>query len=247
MAPANTWRGLLAGPCVVACIAWLCIVTHIDPAGSYPTSGEGPGLTIDESFNVQQGVLLVTAVWTYGPLLIFPEPRAELFHPQTGLYLADHPPLGRFWLGLHHAAAWTWRPPHDPDGAFVTACARTGSATAFALTILLLGVIAGRWWGLKAGWLAAVTYALIPRVYGHAHLAALESFTNLTGTLAAVALLAWWTGPALPTRRQTLLSGIGYGLFLLTKIQAVFLPIPFALWMLIRWRMKAILPLALWD
>ena len=45
---------------VVALLAcWISIVTCLDPAGSYPSLPEGPGLTVDEIFNVQQGVILV--------------------------------------------------------------------------------------------------------------------------------------------------------------------------------------------
>lgn len=236
-----------AGPLLIALMAWLLIVTHLDPGGSDPTSREGPGLTIDESFNVQHGVLLVEAWRNYGIALIFPESAREVFHPREGLYLNDHPPLGRFWLGVHHHISWWWKPPQDPQGLCVTARARTGSASAFALTILLLGVTASVWYGRTVGVLTALTYAAIPRVFGHAHIASLETFTNLTYTAAVIAVASTWHNQHPPTVKTASWTGAIYGLALLSKMQAVFIPIPFAVWAFYRWRQRAIVPLAVWG
>ena len=96
---------------------------------------------MDEVFNVQQGVFLAEAVRTHGVWLMDPQNLREVFSPP--LHLPDHPPLGRFWLGVHHQVMWWLAPPTDPDGPFVVACARPGSATAFALTVLLVGVYTG--------------------------------------------------------------------------------------------------------
>ncbi len=235
------------GPALIALIAWSWIVTHLDPGGSDPTSGEGPGLTIDESFNVQNGVLLVEAWGTPGAALILPELAHDVFHPREGWYLNDHPPLGRFWLGVHHHLAWWWKAPLDPHGPFVTARARTGSATAFALTILLLGVTASVWYGRTVGVLTAIMYASLPRVIGHAHIASLETFTNLTYTAAVIAVASGWGPPALPNKKTAAWTGAVYGLALLSKMQAVFIPIPLTVWALVRWRHRAVLPLVLWG
>ncbi len=241
------WFLHAVGPALIAAIAWGWIVTHLDPGGSDPTSGEGPGLTIDESFNVQNGVLLVEAWRNYGIALIFPESARDVFHPREGLYLNDHPPLGRFWLGLHHHVAWWWKAPLDPQGPCVTARARTGSATAFALTILLLGMTASVWYGRTVGVLTALMYATIPRVIGHAHIASLETFTNLTYTAAVIAIAAGWGPTIAPNKRSAAWTGAVYGLALLSKMQAVFIPIPFAVWALVRWRHRAVLPLVIWG
>lgn len=236
-----------AGPLLIALVAWLLVVTHLDPGGSDPSSGEGPGLTIDETFNVQQGVLLTEAWGTPGAVLILPELARDVFHPQKGWYLQDHPPLGRFWLGVHHHLAWWWQPPHDPSGPFVTARARTGSASAFALTILLLGTMASAWYGRTVGVLTALAYATIPRVFGHAHIASLETFTNLTYTAAVLAVAATWRAETAPGLKTAGWTGAIYGLALLSKMQAVFIPIPLAVWALVRWRHRAVLPLMAWG
>lgn len=227
-------------------VSWLAIVLCLDPAGSYPSLPEGPGLTVDEIFNVQQGVYLVDQARVLGWLNLIPGTSLEAFRPNNG-YLPDHPPLGRFWLGLHHQLTWWLFPPHDPDGFFVTACARTGSATAFALTLFLVGAFATRWWGARAGFFAALSLVMMPRVFGHAHLASLETITNLTCTAAVLGVAHFWNDDLPPRWRICLLTGALYGLALLTKIQAILIPVPVALWAFWRWRQRAIIPLAIWS
>ena len=60
--PLRCW----AAPALVAFLAWGIILRSIDPAGDYPHAPPGPGLTIDESFNVQEGVRLVEALRGWG-------------------------------------------------------------------------------------------------------------------------------------------------------------------------------------
>lgn len=231
-------------PACVACATWLSIVVAIDPGGNYPQCPEGPGLTIDEIFNVQQGVFLVTALRTYHLGLLDPVVLHDVFVKH---HLADHPPLGRLWLGLHHEVVKGCFPPHAPEGPFVVACARWGSATAFALTILLVGGFTSQWYSRWAGLMAALALALMPRAYGHAHLAALESCLGLTSTLAVLTLAQTWTGEAPPAFRTVMGTGICFGLALLTKIQAVLLPLPLVVWAWRRWGWRAWQPLVWWG
>ena len=155
----------------------------LDAAGDYPALVEGPGITLDESFNVQMGVYQWKALREYNLALLHPESVREVFG--TKAYNPDHPPLGRIWLGFwHDLIEWLFPPsdhPVDANGIrFVTDCARVGSATAFALTVLLIGVVATKWYGRSAGIVAAVSLVLMPRLFAHAHLASLETFLNLT-------------------------------------------------------------------
>jgi hypothetical protein len=280
---------------IVAVAAWISIVVSLDPAGSYPSMPQGPGLTVDEIFNVEQGVYLVEQARALGWYHLIPGTSVEAFRPENG-YNPDHPPLGRYWLGVHHQFTWWIAPPFQPDGPFVTVCARTGSATAFALTVWMIGAFVtfatpnGTFRGLVVskdsrlgpgsgspvrnsgaadpvsasvpptprhaagmpssalqGALTSLVLVLMPRVYGHAHLASLETMTNLTCTAAVLAVAAWWTGPAAPTRRAVVLAGIVLGFALLTKIQAILIPVPVVVWALIRWRQRAILPVLVWG
>lgn len=235
------------GPALVAAGCWVAVVAAIDPGGSYPNLPDGPGLTIDEMFNVEQGVYLVEAVRQYGLGLFDARSVKEIFGQPP--YLPDHPPLGRIWLGAHHHLAWAVAPPSEPyEGVGpVTACARSGSATALALTVFLVGWFAGATGGPATGCLAALFLALMPRVWGHAHLASLETVTNLTCT-AAVLAVAWsWSKPTPPSVRSAFFAGVLLGLAFLTKIQAVFLPLPIIVWTVWRWRLQAVGPLLIWG
>lgn len=233
------------GPAVVAVAAWIAIVCAIDPTGSYPTMPQGPGLTVDEMFNVEQGAYLIAVMRVYGIGLV--DNIREVFGQPP--YLPDHPPLGRLWLGLHQDAARWLAPPVDPVAgpSPVTACARTGSATAFALTIFIVGWFAGKQFGLVAGWLAALLLALMPRLWGHAHLASLETMTNLTCTLAVLSVAARWNLVSPPTWKAAAIAGVWLGLAFLTKIQAILLPPVIIVWTLWRWRSAAIKPLIVWG
>jgi hypothetical protein len=241
------WRRVsrFGGPLVVALVMGLYVACHVDPAGSYPTMPEGPGVTLDETFNVQQGVLLVEGLRAYGPAILFPENLREVFGKE--LHLPDHPPLGRFWLGLHHHVVWWFAPPTSPDGPFVTACARVGSATAFALTILLAGCFATIWYGEWAGLMTALGFTIVPRLIGHAHLASLETITNLTCTFATLVAAHYWTGHDPPTRRVAIGTGFCFGLALLTKIQGVLVWPPVALLAILLHRRPGFRPLMLWS
>src|ERR1700733_11109122 len=175
-------------PALVAGLAFVCVVAAIDAAGDYPDAPQGPGLTIDESFNVQEGVRVVEElkIWALGWISgeriltlqqVFGDfddlgPNAEF-----GYHNPDHPPLGRVWLGVWHNITTSLAPPRNHPGKvpFVTSAARVGSAVAFAITIFLCGWTASIWYGRVAGLVAAVALLLMPRVFGHAHLAALET------------------------------------------------------------------------
>lgn len=246
MSPGRLFTTPWFGPAIVAAAAWIGIVAAIDPAGSYPNMPEGPGLTVDEMFNVEQGIYLVEAIRQYGLGLLDVQSVREVF--DNPAYLPDHPPLGRLWLGVHHHLTWAVVPPRDPEiPGTVTACARTGSATAFALTILLIGWFAGVKYGPLTGFLSATFLPLMPRVWGHAHLASLETITNLTCAAAVLSAAHGWNKTTPPSIRSSLLAGVLLGLAFLTKIQAVLLPIPLAVWCLWRWQVRAITPLVVWG
>lgn len=203
---------------------------------------EGPGATIDESFNVEMGVFLVKAFQSYGIAALHPTSLQEIFSE----YNPDHPPLGRVWLGVFHEMTQAVAPA-DSDGPFVTVSARVGSAFAFALTVLAVGWITGSRFGAIAGTLAATSLSLMPRLFGHAHLASLETVTGLTWTLTILATGLLWSHEEGPTDKVAAGTGFLFGLALLTKIQAIILPPLVVLWAISHWRMRAIRPLAIWG
>jgi Dolichyl-phosphate-mannose-protein mannosyltransferase len=252
----RSWPAWTA-PALIAAIAFVAVTAAIDPAGDYPGAPQGPGLTVDEMFNVQQGVRLVEGlrVWSLGLISgqhdislreIFGDERDLGPNAPFGYYLADHPPLGRFWLGLWHSVAVAAAPPRDHPSPYITACARVGSAAAFALTVFLCGWAASKWYGVIAGIFTAVALAMMPRVFGHAHLAALETCTGLAYLAAVLAAARWANSSDPPSWKWAALAGVAMGAALATKIQGVLIPIPVAIWAAGHWRTRAIRPLAIW-
>ena len=53
-------RLALAG---IALVGLIGVASTLDAAGDYPGLGQGPGLTVDEMFNVGQGCRLATGTW----------------------------------------------------------------------------------------------------------------------------------------------------------------------------------------
>jgi hypothetical protein len=216
----------------------------INPGLSNSSLPDGPGLTLDESFNIEQGVRLARAFGEFGPLLWFPENAAAVFREPD--HLPDHPPLGRFIIGCAHE--WLgWLVPGVGEAVYNVAAARLGSACVFGLTVFLLTEFCRR----RFGTLTALTTALLltgmPVLVGHARLAALETCTNLAWTAATIPLVAWWTKSRPPSTAQAIIAGVCWGLLLLTKVQGILLPPAVFLWSLLLHRQRAIRPLAAWT
>ena len=76
---------------------------------------------------------------------------------------------------------------------------------------------------------------------------AVETITNLTCTAAVLSVVGMWNGPGPPTKRVSFLAGLILGCALLTKIQAILIPVPVVCWALWRWRQHAFLPLIIWG
>ena len=271
--PRQLQRRDFLAPFAVALAALLAVVLTLDAAGDYPKLFEGPGITLDESFNVQMGVYQWKALRDYNLALLHPDSVREVFGTRN--YNPDHPPLGRVWLGFwHDLVEWLFPPndhPVDQNSIrFVTDCARVGSATAFALTVLLIGVTATKWYGRTAGIVAAISLVLMPRVFAHAHLASLETFLNLTYSATVLAVAHWWRvePEEVPRSRKVdeslrdsksshgvtrllwwtpALTGVLFGLALLSKMQAILIPPVVGVWALWHWRVRAIKPLAIFG
>ncbi len=236
----------------LALLAGLAVVATLDAAGDYPHLGEGPGLTVDEMFNVGEGCRLVraTGMWMAGAFhwrKVFGERDDLGAAAPAGYHLADHPPLGRFALGLAHEAVLAAAPPSSRGPSpFVPTAARVGSALAFAWLVYVVGLATAGWYGPLAGVSAALALILMPRVFAHAHLASLEMMITLAYTATVISLAERWSRPGGPRSRDAVLPGLLLGLALLTKIQAVLLAPPVAAWAVWHWRLRAVKPLMIW-
>ena len=248
------------GPGIVSVLTVVAVLVTLDPADYRPNLPQGPGITLDESFNVQMGVYLVESIRGFGLGILDPQSAQEVFGNPA--YNPDHPPLGRLWLGVFHEISRAVTPVESGDNPFVTIHARTGSAFAFALTVFLVGVFATLRWGFPAGVTSSISLAGMPRLFGHAHLASLETFMGLTWTVAILGAIHLWArrpesrsddlstsrlntvrNIEQPRDKAAILCGLFVGLALLTKMQAVLLPPLLTVWAFWHWRFSALRPL----
>lgn len=250
---------------IAVLLAGLTAIVGLQQLNPVPTGkpavtaySDAPGLTVDEVFNVQEGVRLAIGLkaWIYGAVSwqeVFGTQKQPGQPSILGEHLPDHPPLGRLWLGVWHNIALSWNPLMPEEQStngprlIVTSRARVGSVMAFALTVGLVGYAGSRWFGSVGGVVSGLSLVLMPRVFGHAHLASLETVTNLAWTAAVLSILFLWQKPAGLRFRPVAITGIFFGILLATKIQAVLLPIPVAVWALYQFRLKAIRPLVIWT
>ena len=192
-----------------------------------------PGITIDEPLDVAPGRHFWDVLKSQGPGFFSSSGVKQAFGGNP-----DHPPLVRWCLGASSYLLQTFQTivlgHGDPTGLYILS-ARLASALAFAITVSLVAAWSSRQSGPLAGWCAGLALFCMPRVFAHAHLAALETILNLFVTAA---IFAWVDLLAEPDRNQSkyfLKPSLMLGLALLCKIQAWLL----GLWLvviLVRWR-----------
>ena len=184
-----------------------------------------PGLTVDEPLDVRPGRTYIATFRSMGRWFFKSEVVDRVFRDN-----AEHPPLGRWLLGV---ASTLFEPFQimlkgpDPTGLYVLS-ARLAPALSFAVLVALVVAEASRRWGRAAGLSAGWALLVMPRVFAHAHFAALDTFLALFWTLALLA------GARAFEHSGRLRGAIGAGtlwsLALLTKIHAwLLLPI-LSLW-----------------
>jgi len=187
-----------------------------------------PGITVDEPLDVRPGRTYVTTLLARGWGFFRPEVSDLVYRDN-----AEHPPLGRWLLGI---ASTLGEPMEalvmggpDPLGLYLHA-ARLAPAAAFALLVGIIVWTTGKRYGRSAGLSAGFAVLVMPRLFAHAHLGALDTFLSLfcTAALLSTEYALRQPRPVLPM----LLAGVTWGLALLTKIHAWFLaPILFAWWL----------------
>ena len=208
--PRRHWRESPALPAWVAgALAGLAVLL---------TLGD-PGITVDEPLDVRPGRTYVATLSKQG-MNFFRRPVVDAVFRDN----AEHPPLGRWLLGV---ASTLGQPLEvlamggpDPLRLYLVA-GRLAPALAFAVLVGLIAHASARRYGAAAGLASGFALAVMPRVFAHAHLGALDTFISLfwvAGLLAA--------DRALTSRRPVLaMAGAGavWSLALLTKIQGWFL------------------------
>jgi 4-amino-4-deoxy-L-arabinose transferase-like glycosyltransferase len=164
-----------------------------------------PGLTWDEAIYLGRARSL--ASW-------FAQLSSESFKwPVIAAHwwYADHPPLGSLWIALN---LWLFSGVRD-----VITAARIGAGILFgaAAAALFLWLASKR--GARDGFIAAAAFVLMPRLFAHGHFANLEMATLLLWLLTVIAFERGIERPG-----WSVACGVFFGLALLTKFNAVFLP-----------------------
>lgn len=222
------------GPAILAAAATLAVLLTLAPELG------GPGVTCDEPYQVAYGKGLVWAWRQQGLGFFQPHNIARNF-----AWKPDgppvHPPLGNWLLGWMHHLFDTAR---DQPAAISIVGARFAPALAFGLLVWLVGAWCARMEGPVAGTAAAASVAVVPRLFAHAHLAALDMFTALAVTAAAAAVamaearpLRWW---------RFALAGAVWGLAMLVRLHGALIAVPIVAWLAWRLRRRVLLPAAAW-
>lgn len=229
-------------PLLLGLFAFLCVAAQLDTGREVSWTADGPGLTFDENLNTISGVYVTESILGSGLAALDPRTICEIFNAPN--YHPDYPPLGRVPLSLTNALFSRLGGLGDHQFYMIT-YARLGSALCFGLTIWLITAFTARHAGMVAGLIAGISLLLCPRVFGHAHLASVETPMNLAYAACVCTWIRLLGKEPPPLARSALLSGVVLGLALLTKIQAIFLPPVITVWLLANWRKRGIVPLVL--
>lgn len=177
-----------------------------------------PGITSDEPIDVRVGRRYVTEADRYLGLYADAVRGTTRSADIDRLFRdnAQHPPLGRWCVGLASILAEPvegWLGGADP---FSVHPARVAPALGFGVLVALLSGLAFRRFGRAGGMATGVAMILMPRVFAHAHFATLDTLLCLFWVAALVG-----AERALDGRRPILgltAAGALWGLALLVKI-----------------------------
>ncbi len=197
-----------------------------------------PGITIDEPLDVRPGRTYLTVLQAQG-WRFFDRAVIDTVYRDN----AEHPPLGRWLLGLASTLGQPFevllRGGPDPVGLYIVA-SRVAPALAFGLLVGSIVFASSRQDGRAAGVVAGLALLMMPRVFAHAHLAALDTFISLFWTLSLLTFL--WASRQDRVIPAMMVAGLIWGLALLTKIHAWFVPPLALIWVVSRLPIRRSLP-----
>lgn len=228
----HTWPAIL-----LALAAAVSVLTTIDLADDLSWSTDGPGLTFDESLNVEGGVFFVELALRSGVGMLHPGTFYDIFNAPE--YHPDYPPLGRL-PGAAANAVLTRLSGAEQDTLYRISYARIGTACVFGLLIWLVTWFTTTRAGIIAGLAAGIALWFTPRVFAHAHLASVETMVNLTYAGCVLVTAKLLSGKETLTARDGVIPGFLLGVALLTKIQAIFLPPVLTIWILWQWKRNGV-------
>ena len=144
------------------------------------------------------------------------------YFPEKYFY---HPPFSNFLSGI------TWYFFNNSLGEFKAF--RLAPAILFSVSVSFLFLCVARYYSVLAGIFASLSLVLIPPVFGHAHLFAIDSPIASMWFLTACCFLMGIEKPL-----WSIILGIVWGLALDTKVHAYFIPLSVFLWSAIFARKK---------
>jgi len=180
--------------------------------GAIAATARGPGLSWDES-------IYYGFAFNYFHAIQNPPPQPFSQNAITEIWWNGqvHPPLGKVWIASSFLLF---------GGLFdVISAARIGAGIIFALCAVVLFLWTSKRRGDVAGIIATAAFVLMPRVFAHGHFANLEMLMVLLWLATTVAFER-----GIHDKRWSVICGVLFGLALLTKINAVFLPIVLGAW-----------------
>lgn len=180
----------------------------------------GPGLTWDEAYYYP--TFVDVAQWS-GELFTAPARALSSEGLRRGWEeIHELPPVVK-WLGAGATAL------ASSSGWGALWGLRLVPAAAFAAAVALLFLIGRRLGGSLAGGAAAAVYILLPRVFGHAQIAATET------VFAAITALVLWTAlHDLSRWRWRVLLALALGIALAAKVNGVILFLMVVFWLVTR-------------
>ena len=205
----SIWERLRARPWLVAVL--LGLVALLMLAASFWR----PGIAWDEPHTLIPG--LQYAEWLFGlPKTLTTNAIDHYWHINF-----QHPPLAKVLMGL---AIYILSPFAHPLFA-----ARLVSVLTYGGLVALLYLFVRRHAGGHVAFYTAVAFLLLPRVMAEAQFATLDTMMMLTWFLAS-----WTFYEGMKEPRRALWFGLAFGLALLTKLNAFFLPFILFGWGMVR-------------
>lgn len=174
-----------------------------------------PGLTWDEANFIPSSISYLNWFQILGddiPNAFSKETITSCWYPTS-----EHPPFAKLLSALTISLFHKYT-----DVVFA---ARISTALIFSLLVLLVYKFTGAVYGRHAGYFAALSLFIMPRVFGHAHFASLDICMSFTWFFTVFSFTK-----GLKNIKWSIITGIVYGLALATKLNALFLPIPILIW-----------------
>lgn len=202
---------------------WLAVVALTATWATISPEGSGPGVTCDELYHVAQGKHLIAALKQQGAAFFLPANIERNFPWRPGGPPVQAP-LGHWILGAAHHLL---DPAPDNLSAISITSARFAPALAFAGLVFMVGFWTARRRGWFAGGMASLSVALMPRLFAHAHLAALDMLTTFFFVAAVLAMAEAIRGGK---TWHFALAGAVWGAAMLTRLHGLLVAPPVLLW-----------------